>query len=100
MNARSVSLAPPAAVAALPGRGFGSRVAGIAGPGRRHCPAVAGSTLHRRRGRPLLQDLVELAGWNMGGAPVIGIRFRRGPHDVAGGLDRQEFDRPQKSWMA
>jgi hypothetical protein len=36
----------------------------------------------------------------MGGAPVIGIRFRRGPHDVAGGLDRQEFDRPQKSWMA
>ncbi len=37
----------------------------------------------------------------MSAAPVIGGNcFRSGLHDVAGSLDRQEFDQAQKSWMA
>jgi hypothetical protein len=44
--------------------------------------------------------LVEFAGWNMSALPVIGIRFRFDTHDVACGLDRQEFDQALKGRMA
>ncbi len=37
----------------------------------------------------------------MSAVPVIGgACCRRGPDDVAGGLDRQEFDQAQKGGMA